>query len=209
MKNIAVTLLIPALLAIFSGAARGQADQKSPVQSREVQQAMAAENLARHIIIRRTEHGVPHIEAENMLAAGFALGFVQMEDYGERVVEGLIRARGEWTKYNEEDLDDFEDAVDSDAASRRDYRRAVETWQDLKKDTRDITKGFAAGVNQYIQLYPDEFEDWVRPFFTAYDIHARGIGGPSRASIRTFIDALERREERPEEQISSSPKSPK
>src|SRR5690625_669491 len=120
MKNIAVTFLISLFLAIFTGALRGQIDRESQPSSPEVQQAMAAENLVRHVIIRRTEHGVPHIEADNMLAAGFALGFVQMEDYGEEVIEGLIRARGEWTKYNEEDLDDFEDAVDSDAASRRD-----------------------------------------------------------------------------------------
>lgn len=150
------------------------------------------ENVAGQVVIRRTEYGVPHIEAENIKAAGFALGYLQLEDYGDRVVNGLIRARGEWTRYNEPSVDDFDGAIDSDAANRRDYLRAVETWHLLENDTRDMLEGFAAGVNRYIELHPDEFEDWVEPFFTGYDVHAGGIGGPSGSSIRQFLSALQR-----------------
>src|SRR5699024_5208693 len=92
-------------------------------------------DLAEQVLIRRTEYGVPHIEAENIRAAGFALGYVQMEDYGEEVIEGLIRARGERSRYIADEISNLDRAIDSDAANRQDYARAVETWQYLEKDT--------------------------------------------------------------------------
>ncbi len=154
------------------------------------------QQLAEEVIIRRTAYGVPHILADNIEAAGFALGYVQMEDYGPRVVKGLLQAKGEWAKYNQLSGNQLRRAIDSDAANRRDYARAVETWHLLDADTRDIMKGFAEGVNYYIGLHPDEFEDWAQPFFTGYDVHARGITGPSRTSIKTFLNALAERKEK-------------
>lgn len=203
MRNIFTWLLISLPFALLSCAAGEQTAQDTTSLQADRQQTETTE-LAEQVVIRRTDYGVPHIKAENIQAAGFALGYVQMEDYGEEVVEDLIRARGEWTRYKEQNIDDLESAIDSDAANRRDYARAVETWQDLEKDTRDITKGFAAGVNRYIELHPDEFEDWVQPFFTIYDVHARGISGPSSSSIREFLNALERREEKEENEETVS-----
>lgn len=184
--------------AFFSCATGPQVVKDSTDVAENVSDSLDTETLAEQVLVKRTDYGVPHIQAENIRSAGYALGYVQMEDYSEEVVEGLIRARGEWTRYNEEKVDDFEHAIDSDAANRRDYIRAVETWGDLRKDTREITKGFVAGVNRYIEKHPDEFDDWVEPFFTVYDVHARGISGPSNYSIRQFLNALERKQEREE-----------
>ncbi|WP_441001368.1 penicillin acylase family protein [Fodinibius sp. SL11] len=197
MRNIVVLLLISLPFALLSCAAGKQTTQNTTSVQSEYQKPEVRQ-LAEQVTIRRTDYGVPHIDAENIQSAGFALGYVQMEDYGREVVEGLIRARGEWTRYNEEKVSDLEYAIDSDAANRRDYVRAVETWDDLEQDTRKITKGFVAGINRYIELHPEEFEDWVQPFFTVYDVHARGINGPSSSSIRDFLDALGRRQEQEE-----------
>jgi acyl-homoserine lactone acylase PvdQ len=54
-----------------------------------------APDLAAQVEIRRTAYGVPHILADNMRAAGYALGWVQLEDYGQVVAYGLFRNRGE------------------------------------------------------------------------------------------------------------------
>src|SRR5512132_3855259 len=51
--------------------------------------------LARQVEIRRTAYGVPHILAQNFKAAGYALGYVQMQDYGQVVPLMLLRARGD------------------------------------------------------------------------------------------------------------------
>lgn len=161
----------------------------------EIQTGSGIDKLADQVIIRRTEYGVPHIFADNIEAGGYALGYLQMADYGERVAELLLKARGEWAKYNELTGDERSDALDDDAVSRLDYLRAVETWQQLEKDTREIQTGFAKGVNRYIELHPEEFDDWVKPHFTGYDVHARGIVGPGSSSIRRFLSALERQRE--------------
>jgi len=151
--------------------------------------------LWEQVVIRRTDFGVPHIYGENIKAAGYALGYLQMEDYGEPVAEMLLKARGEWAKFNELHGNELSSALDSDAANRRNYKRAVETWQKLEQDTRDILEGFAKGVNRYIELNPEEFDDWVKPHFTGYDVHARNIYTAGTGTIRTFLSAHERRRE--------------
>jgi len=173
-----------------------------PAQN-QVQTAVTNErsenDLSDQVIVRRTEFGIPHIYADNMKAAGYAMGYLQMEDYGERVAELMLKARGEWAKYKELYGSERESAIDSDASNRRDYRRAVETWNKLEQDTRDIMEGYAMGMNRYIELHPDEFDNWVKPHYTGYDAHARGIVGHSGATVRRFLTALAREREEFEE----------
>ena len=70
----------------------------------------------------RTAHGVPHIYADTFEALGYALGYLQVEDYGERVPRGLLRARGELA------LHDGRAALDADFGSQPYHRRAVEVY---------------------------------------------------------------------------------
>lgn len=155
--------------------------------------AAVSGDLADRVVIRRTEYGIPHILAENIKAAGFAMGYVQMEDYGDRVSDMLIRAKGQWARYSEIEPDRLSSAIDSDAVNRLLHQRAVETWHKLEQDTRDLMEGFADGVNLYIDLNPDEFSYIRTPIFTGYDVHARSISRPGGASIRRFMNALENR----------------
>ena len=55
--------------------------------------------IAQHVEVLRTAHGVPHIRADNLEAAGYGLGYAMTEDYGARVVLGLLRGRGESAKW--------------------------------------------------------------------------------------------------------------
>jgi acyl-homoserine-lactone acylase len=190
--------LIPLILlsvSLFSCGASSSASENEL----KLQQQTDPNDLSQQVIIRRTEYGVPHVNADNLEAAGYALGYLQMEDYGERVAELLLKSRGEWAKYNDLSGSERSEAIDSDASSRLEYKRAVETWQDLEKDTRDFIQGFAKGVNRYIELHPDEFDDWVKPHYTAYDVHARNIVSPSSGSIRRFLSAYERQRNRGED----------
>src|SRR5438128_1215464 len=62
--------------------------------------------LWRHVEILRTAHGVPHIRAENLRAAGYALAWLQSEDYGPDHLAALggapamnvLRARGQMAR---------------------------------------------------------------------------------------------------------------
>ena len=100
--------------------------------------------LPRQVEVIRTAYGVPHIYADNLRALGYALGHLQVEDYGERVPRGLLRARGELA------VREGWSALDSDFASRSSYARAVETYERLHQDTRAVYEGFASGVNRYM-----------------------------------------------------------
>jgi acyl-homoserine-lactone acylase len=146
--------------------------------------AAAQAELARQVEIRRTAYGVPHIRAENFRAAGFALGWVQMEDHGPRIVLGLLRARGELA------LHFGPDSLDADFAFRPVHRRAVATLPLLEQDTRDMYEGFAAGVNRYVELHAAELPSWVRPTFTGADVHAQGMGGGGGPGLGRLIDRL-------------------
>jgi acyl-homoserine-lactone acylase len=199
------TLLI--LIITLTGFAACGTAEPAQESAAVTERAIPADNdLSDQVIVRRTDFGVPHIYADNMKAAGYAMGYLQMEDYGERVAEIFLRARGEWAKHNELYGNQRASAIDSDAFNRRDYQLAMETWHELEQDTRDIMEGFAMGMNRYIELHPDEFDDWVKPHYTKYDAHARGIVGHSGATVRRFLAALERERavrQEEEEELSS------
>ena len=152
---------------------------------------LSAQDLSDQVIIRRTAHGVPHITADNMEAAGFALGYVQLEDYGRSVVDGMVRARGEWSQFNEMNAQERSSSIDRDASSKLRYARAVETFPLLRKETQDILTGFAAGMNRYIERHRAEFPDWIKPNFTGYDVHAGDIGGHNAGAVSSFMRTLQ------------------
>ena len=147
-------------------------------------QAQAPE-LARQVEIRRTAYGVPHIRAENLRAAGYGLAYAQMEDYGFEVVRALLRARGALAVHY------GRDSLESDFGAQRVYRQAERTYARLDGETRAVMEGFAAGVNRYVELHPGEFPAWVRPEFSALDVHAQGIDPTVPGDFRRLIARLD------------------
>jgi acyl-homoserine-lactone acylase len=146
-----------------------------------------SDDPAQRVEIRRTEHGVPHILADDLEAGFFALGYLQVEDYGARVVRALIGARGEMGRTF------GPDSVSGDFRAFLEHGRAAETWHLLHRDTRDAYRGFAEGVNRYVELHPDEFAFDV-PRFTGIDAAARDIAGPSFADARRVLQRVQARE---------------
>jgi acyl-homoserine-lactone acylase len=182
---------IPLIIVTIGLVACKSSTHDSSHKGQTLQSALGASALSQQVLIKRTAHGVPHVKAETLEAAGFALGYLQMEDHAPRVVELLLKARGEWAQHENVPTKDRADAIDDDAASRLDYNRAIETWPLLAADTRDFISGFTKGVNRYIDLNEAEFTQWLSPRFTVYDVHARNIISPSNYSIRTFLEAHE------------------
>ncbi len=134
-----------------------------------VGQRSAPASLADQVEIIRTTHGVPHIRAENLRAAAYALAYVQLEDHGPRVAIGLLRARGEMGLWF------GRDSIASDFMAQRAYAIAVESYPLLEQATRDVYDGFAEGANRYVELHPEEFPAGFVPQFTGYDIAARDV----------------------------------
>ena len=140
---------------------------------------------AAQVEVRRTTHGVPHIEAQNLAAAEYALAYVQCEDYGARVAFDLVRARGELGLWF------GRDSIEHDFIARLSYRRAVETFSSLDQPTRDAYAGFAAGVNRYIELHPEEFPAGFGPRFTGYDVLANDVSITTAGQAANFLARID------------------
>ena len=115
-----ITPICAALVLSFAATSSAQTPSSPP-------------DLARQVEVRRTTHGVPHIRAENLKAAYYALAYVQLEDYGSRVAMGLLRARGEMGKWF------GRDSMESDFGAQREYELAVENYPRLEQaDARRV-----------------------------------------------------------------------
>jgi acyl-homoserine-lactone acylase len=159
--------------------ALGLAALAAPAAS--AQERDSVPDLARRVEIRRTTYGVPHIRAEDLRAAAYALAYVQLEDHGARVAVGLVRARGEMGRWF------GRDSMESDFIARQSYAVAVERYPQLDQSTRDVYEGFAAGVNRYIELHPEEFPPGFAPRFTGYDVAARDVNIATPSEARRFL----------------------
>jgi acyl-homoserine-lactone acylase len=144
------------------------------------------DDLAREVEVIRTDYGVPHIYAENYRALGYALGYLQLEDYGRPVAIGMVRSRGELGRHQ------GPSAIESDLENRWHYLQTVERYQELSADTRDVYEGFAAGVNRYVALHPDEFPEWMTPDFTGYDVASLYMYRVPDNEVRRWRSRIER-----------------
>ncbi|WP_461534024.1 penicillin acylase family protein [Sinomicrobium sp.] len=151
---------------------------------------VSAQSLSDQVVIHRTEKGVPHIMADNIKAAFYAMGYLQLEDYGMRTPRTLLKSRGEWTLHNKQEASKQNLYLWIDARARRRYKQSLESYYLLNQQTKDMMEGFAAGVNRYIEQHPDEFPDWLEPDFTAADVHAGAIGKVSPITAKKFLDRL-------------------
>lgn len=150
-----------------------------------VEAQAGAPEITKHVEVRRTAYGVPHIRADNMEAAGYGLGYVQIEDYGARVAMGLLHSRGEMGRWF------GRDSIESDFNARLNYETAVNGYPTLDNDTRAIYDGFAEGVNRYIALHPEEFPAGFAPHFTGYDVLAHEVSGASARQAAAFLSRID------------------
>ena len=154
--------------------------------------AAQAPELWRQVEIIRTAHGIPHIRAENLKAAGYALAWLQLEDYGPRTAMNMLRASGRMG------LTFGRDSMEQDFAARRARARAIASYPLLEPDTRDIYDGFALGLNRYIVLHPGEYPPTMPVDFTGYDVLAGDMGEPAYAMVRRFLSKLDPKKFPPE-----------
>jgi acyl-homoserine-lactone acylase len=143
-------------------------------------------DVARQVEVRRTTYGVPQILAQNLRAAGFALAYVQIEDYGTGIIEGMQSARGRAA------LVSGARSIDADARNLLRRRHAVAMFDSLQQDTRDIYDGFAQGMNHFIRAHRSELPEWMQPDFSAIDVFSRDIAWPAEGAMNTFRQRLAR-----------------
>ena len=150
--------------------------------------ADTAKALSARVEVVRTEYGIPHIYAEDWKAFGFAMGWVQSEDYGDQVAGGIVRRRGEYGRYT------GRDSIRGDCAGREAHAVAVARYSSLEPRVRAVYEGFAEGVNEYARQNPDVFPEWLVPNFTGVDALTNDVYTWSRGDAAAFVRAQTRRE---------------
>ena len=175
------------LRAVFGGAAicavaaTGLLSTFVPLRAEQDAVARMEDELP---LIHRTEFGVPHIVAADFHGVGMGLGYAQTEDYGERVIKNLLRAKG-WMGRT------FgHDSIGSDFTALKEQGRVNETYHLLDSDTRGIYEGFADGVNMFIRTHPTRVPSWAKPVFTGHDVAALDIGNSGIAAAERLVDRV-------------------
>jgi acyl-homoserine-lactone acylase len=148
-------------------------------------QARKPAELWRQVEIIRTSHGVPHIRAESLRAAGYALAWLQCEDYGPNATPmELLEASGRRAVvggYSQ---------IETDFLVLRHREKMVASYPKLSKDVRDVYEGFAAGVNRYIELHRDQFPAGMPMDFTGADALVTELVPPPTRKIRLLINRV-------------------
>jgi len=132
----------------------------------------------------RTAHGVPHIRAENLRAAGYALAWLQCEDYGTATPVEVLEASGRWAS-----VEGYA-RIESDFIARRQREKTAANYTKLSREVRDVYEGFAAGVNRYVELHPEDFPGTMPKDFSGIDVAATEAIPPSARKVRLFLNRL-------------------
>lgn len=140
--------------------------------------------LWRQVEVIRTANGVPHIRARSLRAAGYALAWLQCEDYGTATPMEVLEASGRWAA-----VEGYQ-RIESDFLIARYRERLARNYPKISRETREIYEGFVAGVNRYVELHPEEFPARMPSDFTAHDVAALEIVPPPARKIRAFLARL-------------------
>lgn len=146
--------------------------------------AEAQHQLWRQVEVIRTAHGVPHIRAENLRAGGYALAWLQCEDYGVTTPMEILEASGRFASV------EGYTRIESDFLILRHRERTLKNYASLSKDVRDVYEGFAAGVNRYIELHRDQFPANMPSDFTGQDVAATEMIPMSTRKVRNFLNKI-------------------
>ena len=144
-------------------------------------QADTGEEYADRVEIRRTSYGVPHILADDLGAMAYGLAWAHMEDYGQLVVERFTMARGELALVKGRDF------IESDFWWLPRHQLAAKAYSTLDEDARQMYEGYAAGVNRFIELYPERVPEWASGRFTGVDVAAHWVDERLEGATRRFL----------------------
>lgn len=190
MKRLFTFALLTTLVVsvwFLSQTVRGQ--QQPPSTGTPGPNQSTTSELWRQVEIIRTAHGVPHIRAENLRAAGYALAWLQSEDYGPRTAVDALEARGQLARVFGP-VSGQRNNIESDFLALPLRHRVIQTYHLLDQETRDVYEGFAAGLNRYIDLHSEEFPPHMPKDFSGYDVAAIDAGAPSIRKARAFLAKL-------------------
>lgn len=144
-------------------------------------------NAKYRAVIRWTDHGVPHILADDLGSAAYGQGYAFAKLNACILADQVLKVRSERAMFlgrGEEDEHVRSDLLHSFLGV---YQKAEEGLPNQSQDVRDLVEGYAAGYNDYIAENAAELpcgeEPWLRPI-TSVDLFAHLVELGMLASAR-------------------------
>jgi acyl-homoserine-lactone acylase len=202
-----LTALLALALVLPSGAATSAAIASPPAPSRAAT-APAAHGYEARIV--RTRHGIPHITAKNWGSLGFGAGFAASETTACNLLDTLITARGERSRWLGPDAryDDQVtleasnlqvDAFVTDLRNRRVVERLLsDPVAGPGREARAMVRGYAAGATKYLATHrvtdpACKDAGYVRTRATAldlwYGVYLANLLASSGVFVKEIVDA--------------------
>jgi acyl-homoserine-lactone acylase len=147
--------------------------------------APAAAQTGLDATIRRTPHGIPHIEARDYAGLGYGYGYALAEDNLCTIAEQYVTVRGERSRYFGPDATyawRANSTVNTNLESDFVFKRIIDTHvvegliadpppNGPRPEVHELARGYAAGYNRYLsETGPGRLPDpacrgqaWVRP----------------------------------------------
>jgi len=125
----------------------------------------------------RDEYGVPHIFAENIEAAAFAVGYAQAEDSLEDLLKDYRLASGTMAEA-------FGPSYYSHDLIQRMVRHAEvarEKYKEISPEVRAIIEAFQAGIKSFMKEHPKQVPSW------AQEIHPWDVVALSRQMLYAWV----------------------
>lgn len=157
--------------------------------------------------VRRTESGVPHVQADNFGSLGYGYGYVFTDDNLCVFAEEILTSHGERAKYFGDKPYDLGNSsassnVTSDAFFKMTFTKEIadKYRESSPPGLRDLVTGYAAGVSRYVRElkaggHPGRHaacrnEEWVREI-SDEDMYLRFYKLNLIASSAGFIDSFD------------------
>lgn len=193
-----VTLLLAASLVVAAcSGGNGDTDGTQPTSDAPGTTSAATTTTAPEpgyqASITRTEHGIPHIVADDWGSLGFGQGYAYAQDRACTLIDQVVKVRGEralWFGPGDGDVH-----VNSDLAYRHLglWDGADEMLAEQPDDIRELIDGYVAGFNAQLDAEgPNGWcagEPWVQPI-TAVDLMANMRDVLIFASSGVLIDPI-------------------
>ncbi|MGD0123766.1 MAG: penicillin acylase family protein [Terriglobia bacterium] len=174
------------LRGVLAGSVATSAAAKPHLGSKSISPAsQAIDPLAEQVTIYRDEFGVPHIVGETEEATFFGYGYAQAQDHLEKMMAHYLDAQGRLAEIRGFDAlgqgylhyvgppDSDEYRWDGDYLQRllRTKKGVVENKGKIDPQTYVVLRGFARGVNAYIEEHRGKIPRWIEPI-TPEDVEA-------------------------------------
>ena len=143
--------------------------------------------------ITRTEHGIPHIVADDWGSLGFGQGYAYAQDRACTLIDQVIKVRGERAHWYGPGEDD--EYLNSDLAYRHLHLHdgADERFSDQPEDLAALVEGYVAGFNAELAAEGPhgwcEDQPWVQPITTT-DLYAYLSDVTLYASSGVLLDQI-------------------